>query len=156
MALTVGLKLLIGSFTYEVVDVEVAAQPQAKRAKHWQDVVVDQVTKNIPEIKEEQNILLPLKPAVVLDFIRGGQAETRWILGYGPRKVGARSIDVPVFEPGAPDVCFEILPTSDGIAFKTDHPELVTLNGRNVSAEVLHIADVIKIQDTEIEVDFIE
>lgn len=157
--LIVGTKILVGTYTYEVIDeapVKGAERASTSKARHWRDILIDFVSKKMPEVRNEGRAIAALSPAVVLDFVRGPQAETRWVLGYGPRKIGSRSLDLPIFEPGAPPVCFEILPTPDGITFKTDHPELVSLNGKSVEVEILHIADVIKIQDTEIEVDFIE
>lgn len=157
VALQVGTKILIGSYVYEVIDQPNAPAPARKpRARHWRDILIDFIGQGMAKIRNESRAAVSLHPAVVLDFIRGRQAETRWVLGYGPRRIGARSLDLPIFESDAPDTCFEILPTPDGISFKTDHPELVKLNGRPVTAEILHIADIIKIQDTEIEVDFIE
>lgn len=159
VALQAGVKILIGSQNYEVVDVKVDEPLPIKikpKARHWREVLADFAMKAMGVVKNEGKAIVSFHPAVVLDFIRGAQAETRWVLGYGPRKIGARSLDLPIFENGAPDVCFEILPTPDGISFKTDYPDLVKLNGQSVSAEILHIADIIKIQDTEIEVDFIE
>ncbi len=103
------------------------------------------------QLKNEARPLLSLHPAVILDFIRGCQAETRWVLGYGPRKVGTNTLDLSIFQPSAPDVCFEILPTPEGISFKTSHPSVVKLNGQGVRAGILHIGDIIKIHDTEIE-----
>jgi hypothetical protein len=88
--------------------------------------------------------------------VRGVQANSKWVLGFGPRKIGASSLDLPIWEPGAPAVCFEILPSSDGLIFKTAHPDIVLLNGAGVDSEVLRLGDTIRIMDTIIEVDFTE
>lgn len=160
--LDVGVKILVGTYTYEVTDelplnnVNHEAAGKSGKGRHWRDIIVDFISFNLPNVKDEGRAIAPLHPSVVLDFVRGVQAETRWILSYGPRQVGSRSLDFPIFEPGAPSVCFEIMPTPDGITFRTNHPDIVKLNGKAVSTEILHIADVIKIQGTEIEVDFIE
>lgn len=158
--LVVGLRILIGTHQYEVVRDAVGAQataPSSKsKARYWHEVLIDYAKRCLGHIDNEPRAIVPLQPAVVLDFVRGGQAETRWVLGYGPRKVGAGSVDLPIFEADAPKICFEILPTPDGISFKTNYPDVVKLNGNSVEAEVLHVADVIKIHGTEIEVDFIE
>lgn len=159
VGLQAGVKILIGSQNYEVIDQQAHEPAPVKvkpKARHWREILADFAMKAMAAVKNEGKAIVSLHPAVVLDFIRGTQAETRWVLGYGPRRIGSRSLDLPIYEPGAPEVCFEILPTPDGISFKTDYPEFVKLNGQSVSAEILHIADIIKIQDTEIEVDFIE
>ena len=157
--LKTGTQILVGTYTYEVTDefpLDAPAPASPGNARHWREILTSFITSHIPEVKNEGRAIAALRPSVVLDFVRGVQAETRWILSYGPRKIGKHSLDFPIFEPGAPDVCFEIIPTPDGIKFRTDHPGKVTLNGKSVSTEILHIADVIKIQGTEIEVDFVE
>lgn len=161
--LEIGKVILIGTYYYEVTDeklseeaAQAAAQAKSGHARHWREILTSQIENNLTDIKNEGRAIAAFHPSIVLDFIRGPQAETRWVLSYGPRSVGSRSLDFPIFEPNAPEVCFVITPSPDGITFQTDHPDLVTLNGRSVSTEILHIADIIKIQDTEIEVDFIE
>lgn len=96
-----------------------------------------------------------MHPALVLDFLRGPQSETRWVLGYGPRRVGRLSVDLPILEEKASPTCFEIFPSEEGIQFKAIGQE-VRLNGRSVSTEVLQVGDRIQILGTEIEVDFTE
>lgn len=105
--------------------------------------------------QEVKNLPLPvaaLTPAVELKFFRGLQVETTWTLGYGPRKIGASSYELPIFEPGAPDTCFEILPDEKGPRFQTDHPRQVFLNGQPVSSEILKDGDVVSFNETFIEV----
>ena len=153
----VGTQILIGTFVYEVVDQAIANPPlPEKKARYWHEILIDYAKQALGHVDNTPRAVVPLHPAVVLDFIRGTQAETRWVLGYGPRRIGSGSIDLPIYESGAPKVCFEILPTPDGISFKTNHPDLVKLNGQSAESEYLRIGDVIKILETEIEVDFIE
>ena len=97
-----------------------------------------------------------LEPALNLVFLRGLQAETSWTLGYGPRVAGPRSLDLPIYEPNAPDPCFEILPTATGIRFKSFHAEKVLLNGRSVQSEDLKHGDQITILNSLIEVEFLK
>ena len=133
---------------------EPAAPEPAKR--YWNDVLADFLEASLENFGERKRPVSALNPALVLEFVRGVQANSRWILGYGPRKVGAGSLDLPLFEPGVPGVCFEITPSPDGILFKTAHPNLVTVNGQSLDSRLLCVGDTIRIKETMIEVDFTE
>jgi hypothetical protein len=128
--------------------------PPEKTRRYWHEILAEFVAANQESFSERKRPVTPLNPAVVLEFVRGLQVSSKWILGYGPRKVGPSVLDLPIWEPGAPAVCFEILPSSDGIVFKTAHPKLVTVNGEALDTHVLHVGDKIQINETIIEVDF--
>jgi hypothetical protein len=98
----------------------------------------------------------PFSPPLRMTFIGGLQAETQWLLGYGPRKAGAKSVDLPIFEPSAPDTCFELVPEELGATFRTSHPAKIKINGQALSVRVLKPGDVIAIGDTRIEVEWHE
>ena len=159
--LRAGTHIQIGQFEYEIIaEQEVAPEtvisiPKKKKARYWHEVLAQFGRNQMSEVENFRKALVPLRPAVVLDFIRGSQIDTRWILGYGPRRAGSSSLDLPIFEPNAPEWCFEVAPSTDGISFKTEHPEIVKLNGAAVRFETLRVGDIIKIYDSEIEVDFL-
>lgn len=130
--------------------------PPIKKQHKWYELLGAFLASNSKSFSESKRPVAPLEPALVLDFVRGIQSNSRWVIGYGPRKVGASALDLPIWEPGAPEVCFEVLPSTDGILFKTSHADLVTLNGQSIDNQVLHVGDTIRILETIIEVDFIE
>lgn len=175
--LVAGTEIQIGEEIFEVISLGApasAAEPKASateapagasprpkappepKARPWNDIIARFGRKNLPKIENQFRGIAPLQPALVLDFIRGPQIDTRWVLGFGPRRAGARSLDLPIFERNAPADCFEIFPSPDGISFRTKHNDVVSLNGRSVTTEILRVGDIIKIYGTEIEVDFIE
>jgi len=164
-----GVKFLVADLLFEVIsyealdlgnDTEVAAPlpapPPPRKAKYWHEVLGALIEGNLDTFHDEVLEVKPLEPALVLDFLRGVQVTSRWTLGFGPRKIGAASLDLPIWEPGAPAVCFEVIPTDDGLLFKTSHPGIVTINGQEVDSKVLHVGDKIQISETVIEVDFVE
>ncbi len=160
---TVAPARLVGSRPPELPDIPTAAPadslplpPPVKKQRKWNEVLVSFLESNGKAFNENQRPVAPLEPALVLDFIRGIQVNSRWVVGYGPRKVGAAALDLPIWEPGAPALCFEILPSTEGIVFKTAHPDMVKLNGESVDNQVLRVGDTIRISETIIEVDFIE
>lgn len=143
----------------EAAPVEPLAAPPAPeiivpKRRYWYELLADFVGENLEKFPESKKPVSPLSPALVLEFVRGLQANSKWTLGYGPRKVGSSALDLPIFEPGAPAVCFEIFPSHDGIVFKTAHPKMVTVNGESLDSRVLHVGDKIRINETIIEVDF--
>ncbi len=134
----------------------VAKPPPEKKKKYWYETLVDFLKTHKDAFKDKTNPLVPLEPAVILEFVRGLQMNSKWVLGYGPRKLGPGTIDLPIWEPGAPQICFEIQPTSEGILFKTEHSDVVLLNNQQVDSRLLRMGDTISIHDTLIEVDFTE
>lgn len=171
--LKAGGRFEVGGFHFEVIELArrpnkaavTQAEPAAtsdapapkkkkKTKKYWHEALYEFFEANADEFKDKMKPLTPLEPAVILEFVKGVQVNAKWTLGYGPRKVGSNSFDLPIWEPGAPAVCFELLPTLDGILFTTKHPEIVRINGEGVDGKVLHMGDTIQIMDTLIEVDF--
>lgn len=152
-----GISFLVGDSEFTVIETQPKAKPKpSKQQRYWHQVLTDFVKAHGPELKDQASPVSPLDPALVLEFVRGTQVNAKWILGFGPRKIGAASVDLPIWEPGAPPICFEILPSASGLVFKTSHPEIVRLNGEGVDSRVLHMGDTISILDTLIEVDFAE
>lgn len=171
MDLKPGAVFHIGDSGFEVSEVAEEARPAAasgdpgfvpkkpkkkKAPRYWHDVLAEFLETNSERFTDEEIPVAPLEPALILEFVRGVQVNFKWILGYGPRRVGPASLDLPIWEPGAPPVCFEIHPTPQGLMFKTAHPHIVQLNGQEIDNEVLRMGDTIKINETLIEVDFVE
>ena len=133
-----------------------APKRRSKTQRYWHEVLAEFLETNADKFKDRPRGLTPLEPALVLEFARGPQVNAKWILGYGPRRVGPAALDLPLWGENLPDVCFEIIPSPDGLIFKTAHAELVRLNGRAVDSDVLRMGDTIHIRDTLIEVDFLK
>jgi hypothetical protein len=155
-----GVVFHIGDSAFEVVSLdspkdEPAPEPK-KKQKFWHEILVSFLTKHKDAFKDKARPLAPLEPALILEFVRGVQMNSKWILGYGPRRLGPTCIDLPIWEPGAPATCFEIHPTADGILFKTEHSDLVRLNNQAIDSRILRVGDTISINETMIEVDFTE
>lgn len=155
-----GTEFFVGDSQFVVLELgpDPGASPPKvpKKQRYWNDILAEYLDKNRDAFSDQLKGLSILEPALVLDFVRGVQGNAKWVLGFGPRKVGSASLDLPIWEPGAPAICFEILPSSDGLIFKTAHPDIVLLNGTGVESEVLRMGDTIRILNTIIEVDFTE
>lgn len=154
--LTPGMEFEIGSSVFAVFESgESSKEKKKKGKKRWNEVLSNFARQSLFQLENQPTPISPMRPALVLDFLRGPQVETRWVLGYGPRKIGRLSVDLPIFEEQASEICFEVFPSDEGICFKPLGEE-VRLNGKKVSSEVLKVGDRIQILNTELEVDFIE
>lgn len=158
----------VGGFGFKVVslrpkvelekpDLVPVPQPEKKKKKaqkYWHEAIIEFLDAHQSRFADKGKPVTPLEPALILEFVKGVQANSKWTLGYGPRKIGSSSLDLPIWEPGAPSTCFELQPTVDGILFITRHPEIVKINGDSMDSKLLHMGDTIQILDTLIEVDF--
>lgn len=149
-----GLRVAIGDYEFSVI--EAIQEPEQKRGRSWSEVLVEFIDENRDQVFESRKALAALRPAVRLKFVSGGQRGADWLIGYGPRRIGGKSLDLPIHEAGAPDVCFELIPAPQGAIFKTSRPEVVLLNGKSVDNATLCVGDTIRIHQTVIEVDLIE
>lgn len=122
----------------------------------WYEVLENFATSTLPQIKNSPQKVAPFNPGLRLQFLRGVQVNTEWILGYGPRLVGADEYDLTIFEPEAPANCFQLLPTNLGVNFKTSHPDKVLYNGRSLQEALVKQGDKITIGNTLIRIEFIE
>ena len=97
--------------------------------------------------------LKTFKKDLTLKFERGLQAETQWNINYGPKTIGAESLEYPIYEKGAPGLCFQVLQNEQGIVFNTPHPKVVLLNGKSILSDTLCNGDIIQILETQIKVE---
>ncbi|MEK7358468.1 MAG: hypothetical protein AAB250_18635, partial [Bdellovibrionota bacterium] len=93
---------------------------------------------------------------VKMKILRGLQAGTEWTVGYGPRDVGAASIDLPLYESGLPNQCFRLIPKGEDVVLKVAESAMgrVLVNGIEVENALLESGDRIDIGDTQIKISF--
>jgi predicted component of type VI protein secretion system len=122
----------------------------------WWDSMNDLVARAEQEGKAAKRDVLPFPSLVTLKIQRGLQAGTEWTLGYGPRDVGAGSIDLPLYETGLPNQCFRLIPKGESVVLKVfDTAEgQVLVNGRRVENALLESGDEIDIGETQIKISF--
>lgn len=169
--LKAGVRIQIGDSVLEVVDPDPKAlpleaptvvapsptsEPEAKNKRlTWTNILIQFTEQALNSAVDRPNGSLKLfEPELHLRFIRGLQMDTQWRLHYGPRRIGNESIDLPIFEPHAPALCFEVVPSENGPQFQTQFPDIVRINGQKNGRVVLRQGDIISIYETSIEVDF--
>lgn len=125
--------------------------PNPPKELSWQETLVEFLRS--AQARAENFPVLEIKafnPPVKLSFVGGIQFGETWKLGYGPRIVGAKSVDLQLIESGVPDYAFRLSPQKAGVHFSTDFSNIVRINGKSVENEILQDGDVIEINDTRI------
>lgn len=157
LPLSPGTKFTLGETIIEVVEDD-GLSVEAPREKTSADTWQTSLQRNLKEVARnlENHPRLPqvVTPTIRLEFVQGSQAGTRWLVGYGPRQVGANTTEFSILEPDAPSVCFQIDAAETGVCWSTFHPDVVLLNNRSISSEILKDGDLITIYKTKIRVGF--
>lgn len=130
--------------------------PEVELMPTWQQVLMKLIQNaglRAENIVNEQ--IAAFNPPLKFRCIQGVQFGKTWLLGYGPRKIGPKSLDLVLNESMAPPICFEVLPTaSGGVEFKTTRPDVVKVNGRTVDQTFLYEGDVLEVFNTQLVVEF--
>ncbi len=98
--------------------------------------------------------LAAFNPPLKLRCVRGVQYGKNWLLGYGPRQIGPKSLDLVLNESLAPPICFEVIPTAMGGEFQTAYPDVVKYNGQSLARAILQAGDIIEVFNSQLVVDF--
>lgn len=142
-ALTPGITFQIGNTKFEV---KKAPPPE----KPWYEIIAKEL--KLKTVKDHIKNLQALHPPLTLIFKSGPQKGDKWHIHYGPREVGSGSLDLPILESKAPDICFSLKPHKKSVLFKTLYPEKVLLNKKHISKKNLITGDRISFANTLIEV----
>lgn len=159
VAMMPGVSFRIGQSFFKVVEFFVdpaAAEPQEEALTGWKKALILELPKMEARNSTQRSRVLAFDPAVELQFLEGIQADTKIVLGYGPRKAGSDVLDIELHDPEAPDIAFEISPDRDGsVRFQTNYPDQVRLNNESVSSDILKSGDRIQVGSSLIEVRFV-
>jgi pSer/pThr/pTyr-binding forkhead associated (FHA) protein len=134
---------------------EIVVENSITPTETWRVGVRSIVERGVREAKSvTPKEFAPFNSCLHMKITRGPQTGTEWTLGYGPRSVGAASVDLPFDEPGLPGVCMKLHPHQDGVLLRTteDARGLIQINGKKVDVAILKNHDVIEIGHTRIEV----
>lgn len=144
-ALSPGIQFTIGKTVIEITE-------PPPSPKIWSEEVSTELKKL--SIKDQEQQIQIIKPTLILNFKSGVQKGNKWYIGYGPRTAGATSLDLPILEPQAPDICFSLEPLKKSVLFKTQYPEKILINKEHVSTKKLVDKDCISFASTSIEISY--
>lgn len=163
--LSPGVTFLLGRTQFKIIEINEVQPP--KPLEPPSDPVNKEVDKENHSLfrdilqklalitKDPLSVHYPFIKPLKLEIISGFQLSRTWYLGYGPRQAGAKSIDIPIYEPNAPDLCFELVQLSNNMVFKTSYPDSVFLNKERHTSSIIKDGDVISIFSTNIKVSFL-
>ena len=120
--------------------------------KRWNEVLEEFARESAVNIENQPKGLQFFNPVLELVFSAGVQAKESFVLGYGPREIGPKSMEFPIYEKDVPSICFKISPSIKGPLFETEHPETVRVNDVAEKSRHLAVGDVIAFGGTRIEV----
>jgi len=155
LAMMPGVVFKLGRTSFRVVQVDDQPAQNFARIRTWKENLVEKLPTDWVQNKMPEAAGKTFSPSLSLKFVRGIQADEALLLGYGPRRAGANSLDIDLRDPEAPDLAFEIVP-GEGLAHIKNHcSSKLTLNNKPVETEILHDGDMIRIGGTIIKVSYI-
>lgn len=126
--------------------------------KSWREQIVHLTERGLRETepKKRPNEIAPFPRAIKMSFRKGMQSGTEWVLGYGPRDVGASSVDLPLFEPGLAARCFRLVGQDDEIVIRVQDEMFgkILLYGKRFESAYLRAGDVLELGNTQIFVSY--
>ncbi|WII72992.1 FHA domain-containing protein [Bdellovibrio sp. 22V] len=155
VALLPGVIFELGRTQFRVVTVEEELAIDFSRLITWRSILKDSLSNVEAPKKSKKARLQRFSPALKLTFIQGIQTDEEIILGYGPRKAGADSLDIELLDEEAPKEAFELHPGPGMVELKNKSPGRVTLNNKSIDAEMLKDGDLISIGNTLIKVSYL-
>jgi pSer/pThr/pTyr-binding forkhead associated (FHA) protein len=147
-----GSMFELGTSLLEVV---LDKQSDTKDLPEWRLVLADYLERSANRTSSENVQIESLYPAIELEVIRGPQTGETAVFGYGPRMIGRFSADFPIYDSECPDTAFELAPTETGPVFLTEHPDIVSINGKNLASKSIEDGDSIQINATKITLRFL-
>lgn len=154
LAMMPGVNFRLGRTNFLVVQAETKEAEKLgllSWREHLQELLPVAWVENLPPINSGR----PFSPSLKLSFIQGVQTDEALLLGYGPRKAGAMSMDIDLLDPEAPPLAFEIIP-GDGFAQIVNHcGSKLRVNHKLIGTEILEEGDVIEFGKTLIKVNYL-
>lgn len=157
ISLLEGVEFFLGKTHIQVIDVvsDDTQQPQL-HTKTWFEVLESEVASASWQTLKEPFAMRPFSPILSLKFRTGIQAQDTLQLGMGPRSFGNTFDDITLYEPGCPELAFELIPQTKGALFRTRYPKKVLVNGKSIQSILLEEGDTITLGNTNIEVSYIQ
>lgn len=151
-----GVSFRLGTTTLKVSEVTDETANALATGKKWrgflEDFLAETPAQNTP------TALPPLlfNPTLELEVIQGLQVEEKYLLSYGPRKVGFGHLDIDLQDQEVPDLAFEVVPISPvGARIINRSGFKVLLNKSPVDRAELKEGDIIQVGRTLLKVNFV-
>ena len=118
----------------------------------FEELMLGLMKKEAFKVKDKEKSLSYFPYEIELHFLEGLQKGTKYLLSYGPRILGRKSLDLPLLDKEAPDAAFEVFSEEGDVFFETESME-VYLNGDSViEKRVLKQGDEIVVGKSRLQV----
>lgn len=155
VALLHGVTFEVGRTKFKVLNIEDEPETQIQVNSTWRNILSEEIADlSIPERMPALKVRA-FTPALKLSFIQGIQTDQEIILGYGPRKAGAESLDIELTDEAAPLEAFELHPVKAGVEIRTPVGGPVLVNEESSLSKVLKDGDLISYGTTLIKVSYL-
>ncbi len=151
LALDPGVSFRLGRTNFKIA----ASDAKSNKKSNWRKIILNLTEKGIKDsAPQKKREVSPFPVPVRLLFKRGLQVGQEWTLGYGPREIGASSVDLPLYEPGLPAKCFKIVAKDGDVILKVyeEARGKIFLNGKAIETAFIRTGDVLEIANTRIEI----
>lgn len=156
IALLPGVSFEIGRTHCKVVELPESEAAAYSRVVTWRTIVKEKFAQHGAVNRETvASEIQVFTPPVVLNFVKGIQTNDVITLGYGPRILGAQSLDLELLDQEAPAQAFEIRPGPGAAILNNLSASAVTVNNRGVSSTSLNEGDIIAVGNTEIRITYV-
>lgn len=130
-------------------------QAPAINKKTWNEILEDAFLEARVRVEDQQSLMLPFFRPLRIQITSGPQIDTSWIMAFGPRYVGQSSEDFPIYLDAAPEICFEVVPHSQGVKIINHADNYVFFNDSRFREQNVLPGDRIKLGSIEMVLDYL-
>lgn len=149
--LQAGTVFRVGETLLEILPL----QAPAPNKKTWSEILEDAFLNARSTVNDEKNQLVPFFRPLRINITSGPQIDTSWIIAFGPRFVGQASEDFPIYLDAAPEICFEVVPHSQGVKIINHADNFVFFNDSRFREQNVLPGDRIKLGSMEMVLDYL-
>ncbi|MFZ4403722.1 MAG: FHA domain-containing protein [Pseudobdellovibrionaceae bacterium] len=150
-----GVSFKIGLHVFRVPQAHEQLLDDSNIILTWRNLLSEELKK---VSAENIDVALNAFPRLIkLSFISGPQSGVQWVLGYGPRWVGADSMDCELIGPDAPDLGFALQSETNSLAVQIicKAAGKILLNNQTFQQQYLQEGDIISFGKTRIQVSYV-
>lgn len=119
----------------------------------WEEKLSDYLKQIEKGAKNRAQEIHSFGSLVNLEVISGPDRGKKFVLGYGPRKAGKESLDLPLQEHFEKSELFCVLEKKKRLLLNSKYPDLLSINQKSIAAEEeIHDGDLISFGKTQIRV----
>ena len=154
VCLTPDVEFSVGNIRFKVIE---ANDDRIPEYDTW-NVLLARLARRAQQTGENQaadaeEVKFFEKP-VKLSFVGGLQTGQEWVIAYGPRWIGGKTLDCFLEDLNAPDLAFKLTAVNGGVFINAAPNVELAVNGQKTQSKVLNQDDVIEFDGNKIRVTY--